>query len=164
MWSIRLGKGGGGLWGVGGSFVKPLGKKTRQRQTRNCTTSAVSETADTGNHPDFLWNSVGVCLCRVFFPYGLQAHRPSHSPRRPSPAVRCNPPQKFPPTKLPITEARLFWILPHISRIFCTMYGNRRSRSRGGRIRTGTCVRLPPWQDHIHRPRLFLESPDMLRL
>ena len=71
------------MWGVGGSFVKQLGKKPRQGQTRNCTTSAVSETAEIGNLDDFLLNSVGVCYCRGFFPYSLQAHRPSRIPLPP---------------------------------------------------------------------------------
>ena len=50
----RRRNGSRGVQAVGGSLANPLVKQTRYRKTRNCTTSAVSETAKIGNHPDFL--------------------------------------------------------------------------------------------------------------
>ncbi|EEG73513.1 hypothetical protein CLOHYLEM_06459 [[Clostridium] hylemonae DSM 15053] len=41
-------------------------QKTRAEQTRNCASSAVPETAETENHPDFLTN-LSVSVPPVFF-------------------------------------------------------------------------------------------------
>lgn len=56
----------GGTQGRWRELCEPLVQKIRAEQARNCASSAVPETAETENHPDFLTN-LSVSVPPVFF-------------------------------------------------------------------------------------------------